>query len=76
MLSNRKWMTLTPKKAVKKSPQQLLNHHQLAQPQTAPEGSEPLSYDPTAETPMDDGGPAASFSADHESGRRRDGELQ
>jgi hypothetical protein len=41
----------------------------------APEGSEPLSYDPTAETPMDDGGPAASFSADHESGRRRDGEL-
>ncbi len=33
----------------------------------APEGSEPLSYDPTAETPMDDGGPAASFSADHES---------
>ena len=33
----------------------------------APEGSEPLSYDPTSETPMDDGGPAASFSADHES---------
>jgi len=30
----------------------------------APEGSEPLSYDPTSETPMDDGGPAASFSAD------------
>ena len=33
----------------------------------APQGSEPLAYDPTAETPMDDGGPAASFSADHES---------
>jgi len=32
----------------------------------APEGSEPLSYDPTAETPMDDGGPSASFSADGE----------
>lgn len=33
----------------------------------SPEGSEPMEYDPTAETPMDDGGPAASFSADHES---------
>ena len=33
----------------------------------SPQGSEPLAYDPTAETPMDDGGPAASFSADHES---------
>lgn len=32
----------------------------------APEGSEPLSYDPTAETPMDDGGPAESFSAELE----------
>ena len=32
----------------------------------APAGSAPLEYDPTTETPMDDGGPAASFSA-HES---------
>jgi hypothetical protein len=30
----------------------------------SPQGSEPMAYDPTAETPMDDGGPAASFSAE------------
>ena len=30
----------------------------------APEGSAPLEYDPTAETPMDDGGPPASFSGE------------
>lgn len=33
----------------------------------APDGAAPLEYDPTSETPMDDGGPAASFESEHES---------
>ena len=33
----------------------------------APEGSSPLEYDPTSETPMDAGGPAASYESEHES---------